>query len=547
MSADTCEPLRLPASAIPGDCRAWESGQAGAWTDALPPWWLPLRARALVVLVALLGALLLPLGGQPAVVSALLPLQLVWLTGRPEAVRFTAPALVVAVAVERPDTVLTAVALVVAVGVLVLAELRLRARVRQRGLAVEAAGGVTVAAPDRDRRPARGAFLIGFGAVVTAVGAALVATHGLWSDVEDRRDSASVGWLVAGLGLTLLLSGLLGRRRALALRAAPVPVLRVLVRQRADLDMEVFAADDVTALRPLLTVPVTNAHDDEDGADDEEEERELNELLDALEDGRPGPLREAVLYGVPCDGAEVLLVSAPTDPRDPPSVEWSTGPVQPLVSASLARRAAREKRDVARTAREEARIAAAARAAAAVMAAVPVRSWRAGAVDRLVGALMVLAAVCVIWATYTDSAAGRWQQILMFVLGLFGAGRCARHLAWRITADRTGLWINGFRKDTHVLWDDLRPVRREAFQVELRWNDGSWEVGAPRWDRLQRRYGLTHPYDTLAAEVTVLRDDPALRPTADSDPAERARPLWPLTALLAAAWTAAVVCTLVWF
>jgi hypothetical protein len=52
---------------------------------------------------------------------------------------------------------------------------------------------------------------------------------------------------------------------------------------------------------------------------------------------------------------------------------------------------------------------------------------------------------------------------------------------------------------------------------------------------------MVHPYDALAAELSAMRTDPALRPTGESTAPERGRPLWPLTVVLALGWVLAVM------
>ncbi|MET8136096.1 PH domain-containing protein [Streptomyces sp. NPDC005251] len=154
----------------------------------------------------------------------------------------------------------------------------------------------------------------------------------------------------------------------------------------------------------------------------------------------------------------------------------------------------------------------------------------------------------VCWAAFTDEDPGLWRQVVSFLLGLFGAVRIPVKLCWRITADRTGLWLNGLRGTTHIPWDDIRSVRRESLELKLRWRgDGSWAVAAPRWAWFQRVSGVTHPYDALAAEVTAMHADPALRPTGDSEERERGRPLWPLAVPFVLAWLTAVLVALVGF
>ncbi|MEV6478877.1 hypothetical protein [Streptomyces sp. NPDC051576] len=541
MSTITQQPVRLPSAAIPDGCAGWDEEHARAWAEGAVPWWVPVRPRRWAVELAVWCALLvvpavLTTTDLPPELIALLPLQVVWWLWRPEAVRLSAPLLIVVVAVRGTGLswpVLVCAALLVLVPV-TATELRARARARQRHSALAAAGGVTASLPDADGPVRRGVLLLRLGAVLAVPGVVLLCTSGLWAD--DRPEAVATGLFLAGLALTLILSGALGRRRAVALRRAPAPVLRVLVRKDAHGDAVVFAADDPTALRPLFTVPVMEHADDK--AADEDAEAELDEFLDGSRGDEHGPLREAVLYGTPCDGAEVLLVSASPKPGEPPVTEWSTGPVRPVSEHGLRRRLAREKRAVERAARADAEHQELVEAARG-LTPVPARRWRAGPVDWLSTFLVVQWAGWVLWI---GSDPGLWNGTVLFVGGLAGAALVPRKLCWRITADSTGIWLNGLRRPRHVLWDDLRSARREAFELKLRVRDGDhWDVSAPRWPWLQRKRGLTHPYDALAAELSAMIDDPALRPTGESGERERGRPLWPFAAVLGIAWVALLV------
>ena len=550
-------PLPLPSSAIPDGCLPWDAEQTRRWTEALPPWWVPLRLRAryvqLLLLVAAAVALSLALTDLPPYLPALVALHLVWVLLRPEAVRVSAPALVLAVAaLDWGSSWAVMLGGVLLAGVCArIAELRLRARVRQREAALAAAGDVTATLPDVGRPLGRGYVLGMLGLFVIVAGAVLVVTAGLWSAAEDRQGVPAAGCFVAGIGATLLLSGVLGRRRAIALRAAPAPVLRVLVREAENADAEVFAADDVAALRPLFTVATVEPGDDSDDEDDEDDvdddEAELDALLDRLADEEPGPLREAVLYGTPYDGAEVLIVSAAPKPDQPLVVERSTGPVRPLSERGVRWRLAREKRAAARIAADDARHLGLVEAVRAATETVPVRQWRAGKLDWLATVLLVQWGVALCWAGFTDNGISLWKQILIVLVGLVGAARVPVKLCWRITADRTGLWLRGLLGATHIPWEDFRGARRESFELKLRWRGGeSWAVAAPHSARFQRRRGLTHPHDALAAELTALHTDPALRPTGDSEEAGRGRPLWPLAVVFAVVWLTALATSRMW-
>ncbi|MEU5294211.1 hypothetical protein [Streptomyces umbrinus] len=547
------EPLRLPVAAIPDGCRDWTAGRAGVWSAALPPRWSFLGVRrsvaaALSTFALCAGAWAAMLGGLWPFVAAGFAVYVLWVLARPELVWAGAPALLLALALEARSLpwVVTAVVAFVVVVTWAAVAVRLRARSGQLERALEAAGDTTARTPDADAVLRRGRFLLPVGLTVLGLGVLTGATAGLWGTPDDQRGSWVVAIYLAGLAVTALASAWLGRHRALALRRAPAPVLRVLVRDDAQGTTEVYAADDLAAVRPLFTVDLTSydgeepdedEDDDEDDADGEAGDEELERLLDAVDDDTPGPVREAVLYGAPFDGAELVVVSADEDPDQPPLTEWSTGPVRPLSPSAGMRRAAKEK------AREEQsrQLEEQARELVVDRPPVPVRRWRAGWLDWLAAALLVLWGAWFVGLWLSESGAPLWKLALLGVLGLYGVVRVPMKLAWRITADRSGLWVTGLRGPRHVPWDDFRSVRRQSFELKLRWRGDNWSVAAPRWAWFERRQGLVHPYDALAAELTAMRTDPALRPTGESTAPERGRPLWPLVLLLGLVWAAVLV------
>ncbi|GHH49253.1 hypothetical protein FHS35_002638 [Streptomyces umbrinus] len=545
------EPLRLPVAAIPDGCRDWTAGRAGVWSAALPPRWSFLGVRrsvaaALSTFALCAGAWAAMLGGLWPFVAAGFAVYVLWVLARPELVWAGAPALLLALALEARSLpwVVTAVVAFVVVVTWAAVAVRLRARSGQLERALEAAGDTTARTPDADAVLRRGRFLLPVGLTVLGLGVLTGATAGLWGTPDDQRGSWVVAIYLAGLAVTALASAWLGRHRALALRRAPAPVLRVLVRDDAQGTTEVYAADDLAAVRPLFTVDLTSydgeepdEDDDEDDADGEAGDEELERLLDAVDDDTPGPVREAVLYGAPFDGAELVVVSADEDPDQPPLTEWSTGPVRPLSPSAGMRRAAKEK------AREEQsrQLEEQARELVVDRPPVPVRRWRAGWLDWLAAALLVLWGAWFVGLWLSESGAPLWKLALLGVLGLYGVVRVPMKLAWRITADRSGLWVTGLRGPRHVPWDDFRSVRRQSFELKLRWRGDNWSVAAPRWAWFERRQGLVHPYDALAAELTAMRTDPALRPTGESTAPERGRPLWPLVLVLGVVWAAVLV------
>ncbi len=545
------EPLRLPVAAIPDGCRDWTAGRAGVWSAALPPRWSFLRVRrsiagAVSTFALCAGAWAAMLGGLWPFVAAGFAVYVLWVLARPELVWAGAPVLLLVLALEAPSLpwVVTAVVAFAVVVTWAAVAVRLRARSGQLERALEAAGDTTARTPDADAVLQRGRFLFPLGLTVLGLGVLTGATAGLWGTADDQRGSWVMAIYLAGLAVTALASAWLGRHRALALRRAPAPVLRVLVRDDAQGTTEVYAADDLAAVRPLFTVDLTSYDgeepdddEDEDDEDGEADDEELERLLDAVDDDTPGPVREAVLYGAPFDGAEVVVVSADEDPDQPPLTEWSTGPVRPLSPSAGMRRVAKEK------AREEQnrQLEEQARELVVDRPPVPVRRWRAGWLDWVAAALLVLWGAWFVAMWFSESGAPLWKLALLGVLGLYGVVRVPVKLAWRITADRSGLWVTGLRGPRHVPWDDIRSVRRQSFELKLRWRGDNWSVAAPRWAWFERRQGLVHPYDALAAELTAMRTDPALRPTGESTAPERGRPLWPLALVLGLVWAAVLV------
>lgn len=168
--------------------------------------------------------------------------------------------------------------------------------------------------------------------------------------------------------------------------------------------------------------------------------------------------------------------------------------------------------------------------------AVEVRRWRAGWPDWL---SVALGAVWV-WVLFADES-GLWRYLLGGALGIGVALLVPRQLAWRVTADRAGLWFNGLRGPRQMAWDDLRIVRSKGHELKIdsrRSAFGEWSVDTLRWRWLERKAGLVHPYDRLAREITAMWRDPALRPTGLTDERRRGRPLWPLAVLTALGWAA---------
>ncbi len=549
------EVLRLPASSMPEGCPVWDGGSADRWTRTLPARGVPLRAplgAALwLPLVAVVGAGALAYNGVlPGWAAVLLSLHLVWTAQRPEAVLVGAPVAAVAVVAlgdwPGPPWLLPPLLVAALTAVWLAAVLRLSARRRQRAVALVAAGGAAaVLPPEAGKRSRRGRFLIGFGLVTVVAGAAVSGAAYVWAEGPDRQGVPAGGWCLAGLGLTVLFSGVLARRRAAALRTEPVPVLRVLLREGRDGDMEVYAADDTVGGRALFTVATEDDSGVDGGADEENEEDEEDdegdeELLDRLVEDRVGPLREAVLYGVPWDGAEVVVLAAAEKAGEPPVVERGSGPVRPVTRWNLRRRAWEARRRVARERWYRAQGRSAEEAAERGLDRAPVapRRWRAGWGD------WISMAVLVLYATWFTGGHGIRHYVVGVAVSLLAARVLPRRLCWRITADRDGLWLAGFRGPRLLAWDDIRTVRCRRSELRIAGTRASfddWAVDAFRWPWLEGRLGVLHRYERTAAEITAMWRDPALRPTGAADVRRRGRALWPLGVVIGVMGVAAVL------
>ena len=183
-----------------------------------------------------------------------------------------------------------------------------------------------------------------------------------------------------------------------------------------------YAADDLAAERPLFTVELTSFDEDDeedegDGGEGEAvDDDELRRVLLGLDDDTLGPVREAVLYGAPFDGAEVLVVSADEDPEQPPLTEWSAGPVRPLLPDAGRRRVAKHREQAADSLRLELQGRELAEQQAAVS---QVRRWRAGWLDWLATAFLVQWGLWLVWGWFDEPGFSSWTVAFIPLLGLY--------------------------------------------------------------------------------------------------------------------------------
>ncbi|MFJ6778351.1 hypothetical protein [Streptomyces yangpuensis] len=326
----------LPDAAIPdGGAPPWHVKDAQRWLDArVPALFAPVTVGWILAPLVLLSLVLLALGDSdasgrgtswagyvPAVLLVSLP---AWFRFLPAATLLSAP-VIAADAVRNLSAPDPAEGPGLAGGVLVLAlcawaftgsVLRLRSRRRQRELFLAAAGDTRAAIPrdlpDGHRR--RGRVLLATGAGLCLVAAALlgwVLAQDLGASPRDPFDGTGpqvLAMLLLVPGVPLFGRGLAARRAARRLHDGPQPVIRVGVREVL-LGPRWLVADATTTTAPPLIAS-------RDRYDDRHRSSRAVTLLggaaDRLRadhhdiDPRAEPY-EAVMYGVPCEGAEVIL------------------------------------------------------------------------------------------------------------------------------------------------------------------------------------------------------------------------------------------------
>ncbi|WP_329186983.1 hypothetical protein [Actinacidiphila glaucinigra] len=556
----TTAPAGMPA-------RPWLAADARRWAAArLPGWARPVWAAATLV-VAVLAAVV-PVGWDPVctVAAPCGPMWLyaigaigffvhvAWLFLLPEAALLSAPLLLFWMAdpAFRADGGAGRAADAAVVAALcwgwTAAFVRLRVRRRQRALALEAAGEVLLPVPERAAPVRRGVVRIAAGlaglvvavvtagiavsgdradrahaaaaarveAVVVANGAEdhVVARFGdgtrhrvgvMWPEdhergsglpvlvdgewrrfaaepYEDRTGLQLLTLTAGGAGATLLLSGAVAAFRVRSLRRRPAPALRVLCGRE----------DGRTVIRPV------------DGA--------AGPPVLTYRAAGPGAWArgECVLFGLPAEGAELVLVGATASgdvlfaTTDSPARRWTEpAPDKEPQGPGEHRREA------------EARVAVA--AAAMKPATAPV-GWHGGAAGRTLGALLLVGVLVFQVGSHAASAfSGEdWWRSALSVLGsLWLVEKAASMITWRITAGPDGLAVRRYLRTRYVPWADVtRVVRTPDGRLVVRRVRGLEDlslgaVGFPWWERRRRRQS---PATRAAAELTAMVRDPGLRP-----------------------------------
>ncbi|MFJ3163176.1 hypothetical protein [Streptomyces kanasensis] len=383
--------------------------------------------------------------------------------------------------------------------------------------------------------------------------------------VAEPHDIA--GWellvLVALVGgFAFLANAVDGRTRSRWAHHGPLPVLRVLVREGHDDGRTwVYAADDLAAERPLFRFHSLYAVEDEDegaapfgagggagGPEDDDEGGAWGREDDLVEELRkvgavlkgedpPPPLREAVLYGLPYAGAE--LVFAARDDEDSPevSVECSVTAVKPAVPGPFGGRgpgptAGGQRRPRGRSVDE---------VAATLAPSTAPRVWGANGVSRAVGVFLLLVQGGGVWALLDDEFT--WTSVVPLVGLFFVVSSASTALGWRLTADRDGLWVAGAWRVRHVPWDRVLTVRHRSGGdiVIAREEDTELTLSPVGWAWLERRSGREPAGPRAAEEAYALLRRPELRPAEAAGPGEQGMPVGPLLAAASVLWGAAVL------
>lgn len=357
-----------------------------------------------------------------------------------------------------------------------------------------------------------------------------VLEDGTWRRLATEPYDA-FGWqlliLAGGLpGSSMLLTGLLARSRAAALRRAPVPALGVWERSDDHGRIWVYAGDDDTGRTPLFSGRFTARPpdvDQDETASDDDADVDEDELFTI--DTR---LHEAVMFGVPYEGGELAL--ATTDRAFRPVVIHTVGPIRlprpgkgPVLSV--------EETDAAPEAPST--------TDGVPLALAPTgqpRRWGPSAFARtggVVWALCLLAACTFVVQLLVTEGFG-WKVLLLAGMPAL-AGSAANQLNWRVTADRSGLWLTGPWRVRHVTWERLRAARYTADgDVRITLRDGSiWELTGLGWPKAERRLGLCPSYVRMVEEVTALHAHPELRPTELVSPHDRGLPMGPVLIVFA--------------
>jgi hypothetical protein len=131
---------------------------------------------------------------------------------------------------------------------------------------------------------------------------------------------------------------------------------------------------------------------------------------------------------------------------------------------------------------------------------------------------------------------------LLPLLGLaLAPGGLSIFLNWRVTADRSGLWLAGAYKVRQVTWEELRAVGCTGGALEIRRVGGRTWAPSLGWPWMERRLRLRPSYVRAVEEISAMHAHPELRPTEESPDRDHGLPLGPLLTVLYVLWAAALL------
>jgi hypothetical protein len=314
-----------------------------------------------------------------------------------------------------------------------------------------------------------------------------VLTHGSWVRLAsepygDRTDRQLVALSLAGLGLPLLVSGLFARRGAAALRRGPVPVLRVLSRERWG-RTEIFATDDADGASPILNYKphISNRTN----------------------------LRSAHLYGLPSEGGELVLASATEFGNW--SVDATVSPIRLGAAADPDTGSIDTKQSAAQRRSSESLLQEALTSMS--QGAGHVR-WQAGPVARCVAAVFGIAVIALL-GVLASEVSSWWHSGYLWLIGLNAVISAHRMLSWRVTADPAGLHVRKHWRTRLLPWTDVTSAvytARGGLTLSCRPGVAHVSLGTVGFPALER--GLNRPSRAAraAVEISAMVQEPNLRP-----------------------------------
>ncbi|MFJ2743217.1 hypothetical protein ACIO3O_26570 [Streptomyces sp. NPDC087440] len=167
------------------------------------------------------------------------------------------------------------------------------------------------------------------------------------------------------------------------------------------------------------------------------------------------------------------------------------------------------------------------------------RQWAAGTVGRGVGAFCLAMAGAAVYLVLTQEFT--WSSGVLIAGAAFWTSAAATGLNWRVTADRSGVWVTGAWAVKAVPWEEIQKVVIDHDSFAVHRAKGTTVTLRPTGVmRLERRSVAGHAAGRAADAVRAMLADPELRPARDSVPGEQGMPLGPVLVVGLLAWGACV-------